>query len=262
MQITRSDLLRLCPNASAGILDGILQYGPGMLPRYGITTPLRWAHFIAQTAHESAGLSRTTENLSYSAEALLRVWPRHFDAMDADSYARQPDKIANRAYANRMGNGTEWTGDGWKYRGRGLIQLSGRSNYRKAGQAIGVNLEADPDLVADFPVALETALVYWTDRQLSRYADDDDAEMITRAINGGLNGYPDRLRLLALAKDIWPPGVAWVPPVRPPIEPDIPDDPEPPLVGQRGPEVFVPTTQPAAPAAGFFARLAAWLGLS
>jgi putative chitinase len=244
MHITRADLLRLCPNATAGILDGLERYAPDMLPRYGITTNLRLCHLLAQLAHESGGLRATVENLNYSAAGLRATFPRYFTAAQAEDYARQPQRIASRAYANRMGNGDEASGDGWRYRGRGLIQLTGRENYRKTGMTLGLDLEGTPEDAAEFPVALETALVYWTDRRLSQYADDDDAEMITRAINGGTNGMADRLRLLALAKTIWPPGVAWVPPHRPPVEPDIPDDPPTPE-----------PTQPAAPAAGFFMRM-------
>src|SRR3546814_5959715 len=101
-----------------------------------MTTSLRWCHFIAQIAHESAGLSRTTENLNYSAAGLRKTFPKYFDRATAEAYARQPARIANRAYANRLGNGPEASGDGWRYRGRGLVQLSGRSDRTCSAAAV------------------------------------------------------------------------------------------------------------------------------
>src|SRR3546814_11910437 len=111
-----------------------------------MTTSLRWCHFIAQIAHESAGLSRTTENLNYSAAGLRKTFPKYFDRATAEAYARQPARIANRAYANRLGNGPEASGDGWRYRGRGLVQLSGQFNYNRPGERMGVDLVAVPEI--------------------------------------------------------------------------------------------------------------------
>src|SRR3546814_4289580 len=119
MKIETRDLVRLCPNSAIGILKGFEEHAPRLLPIYGMTTSLRWCHFIAQIAHESAGLSRTTENLNYSAAGLRKTFPKYFDRATAEAYARQPARIANRAYANRLGNGPEASGDGWRYRGRG-----------------------------------------------------------------------------------------------------------------------------------------------
>jgi len=107
-----------------------------ILPKYDIVTPKRLAAFLAQTAHESAGFTAVRENLNYSAQALMKTWPSRFNATTAAAYARQPEKIANKVYANRMGNGDEASGDGWRYRGRGLIQTTGKANYTKLAQYI------------------------------------------------------------------------------------------------------------------------------
>jgi len=126
------------------------------------------------------------------------------DADEAASYARQPERIANRVYANRIGNGDEASGDGWRYRGRGFIQLTGRANYRSIGSRLGLNLEDDPDIVASDPViALQVAANYWDSRGLNAVADQDDVYEVTRLINGGLNGIDDRKQLLGVAKSIW-----------------------------------------------------------
>jgi putative chitinase len=189
------------------------QYGETLLPQlnavltqYGINrNARRFAHFMSQLSHESGGFKRLDENLNYSAEALWRLFRKYFrDEAEAASFARQPERIANRIYANRMGNGDEASGDGWRYRGRGFIQLTGRENYRRIGKKIGLDLEADPDLVArDVTVALKTAAAYWDDRGLNALADKDDCEAVTRKINGGVHGLKERKALLERARAIW-----------------------------------------------------------
>lgn len=169
------------------------------LPPQRIDTPRRIAHFIAQVAHESAMFRRVTENMNYSAEGLRAVFPRHFDPAAAQAYARNPRAIGNRAYANRLGNGDEASGDGFRYRGRGLIQLTGRANYRAFGEWLGVDVVAAPELVSE-RYAVASAVYFWTTRQLNAIADRDDLNAVTRAINGGLNGLDDRLRLLEKAR--------------------------------------------------------------
>ncbi len=169
------------------------------LPAQRIDTPLRIAHFIAQVAHESTMFRRVVENLNYSAEGLRAVFPRHFDRAAAQAYARNPRAIGNRAYANRLGNGDEASGDGFRYRGRGLVQLTGRANYREFGEWIGVDVVAAPELVSD-RYAVASAVYFWTTRKLNAIADRDDLNALTRAINGGLNGLDDRLRLLEKAR--------------------------------------------------------------
>jgi putative chitinase len=159
---------------------------------WGIDTPLRLAAFLAQIAHESGQLRLLVENLNYSAEALLRVFPRHFDAAQAAAYARQQERIAARVYANRMGNGAEASGDGWRYRGRGLIQVTGHDNYAACGTALGLDLIAQPELLERPGPAARSAGWFWHRHDLSRLADARDIATITRRINGGLTGLDDR----------------------------------------------------------------------
>jgi len=169
------------------------------LAEHGVDTPLRLAHFIAQVAHESTMLRHVTENLNYSAAALRRVFPRHFTEAQARRYARDPEAIGNRAYSGRLGNGDEPSGDGYRFRGRGLIQLTGRANYRAFAAWVDADVVAEPTRVAR-EYAVACAVYFWTERGLNEIADRDDARAITRAINGGFNGYDDRLLLLERTK--------------------------------------------------------------
>lgn len=165
---------------------------------YGINTPLRQAHFLAQAGHESGGFKRLVENLNYSADGLRATWPTRFTAASAAEFARQPEKIANRVYGNRMGNVEP--GDGWKYRGRGIFQLTGRENYARAGKALGLPLEREPERLESPEAAALTAAWYWHDRGLNALADADDLMAVTRRINGGLHGLDDRRQRLVRAK--------------------------------------------------------------
>lgn len=160
--------------------------------KFDIDTPERIAGFLAQIGHESGGFRFTSENLNYRAEALTRVWPSRFPPGVAESYAMQPEKIANRAYADRMGNGDEASGDGWKYRGRGLIQLTGKDNY--AAFSLDADNEAlvNPDLVAEPELAALSAGWFWKKNGLNALADNRDIVGMTRRINGGTNGLDDR----------------------------------------------------------------------
>ncbi|MBI1340298.1 SH3 domain-containing protein [bacterium] len=188
-------------------------YGSEMLPqlnqvlaKYGINrNTRRFTHFLAQIAHESGHFRSLEENLKYSGERLWQVFRKYFkDEAEAMSFDRQPERIANRVYSNRMGNGDEASGDGWRYRGRGFIQLTGRDNYREIGRKIGVDIEANPDLVAsDVTTALLVSAAFWDSRKLNAAADKDDLREITRRINGGFNGLADREKLLKRARSIW-----------------------------------------------------------
>ena len=171
------------------------------LPAHGIDTPRRIAHFIAQVAHESSMFRHVVENMNYSAEGLRAVFPRHFDRSAAQDYARNPKAIGNRAYANRLGNGDEASGDGFRFRGRGLIQLTGRDNYRAFADWVGADVVAAPALVSE-RYAVASAVYFWTTRGLNTLADRDDLNAVTRVINGGLNGLDDRLRLLEKAQAV------------------------------------------------------------
>ncbi len=186
--------------------DHVVAFVPFMLARYEaaeLTTNLRWAHFLAQTAHESGGFLRVLENLNYSAVGLRATFPKYFKTdTDAALYARQPERIANRVYASRIGNGPEESGDGWKYRGRGLIQVTGRDNYRACSVTVYADdrLLTQPELLERPDGAVASACWYWHSRSLNVPADKDDLEAVTRKINGGLTGLEDRRHWLARAK--------------------------------------------------------------
>ncbi|HUF69272.1 MAG TPA: glycoside hydrolase family 19 protein [Longimicrobiales bacterium] len=174
------------------------------LPKYGIAdSKVRLAHFFAQILHESGCMRFDMENLNYSSDALRRVFGKYFRTKElADAYARQPERIANRVYANRMGNGDEASGDGWKYRGRGLIQLTGRDNYKAFAQWVGDDrIIDDPDLVS-CEYAVHSAVFYWDRNDLNRLADKDDVVTLTRRINGGQNGLAHRRELLNKANSL------------------------------------------------------------
>lgn len=167
-----------------------------------INTPLRQAAFIAQLAHESQGFSRFSENLNYRAERLFDVFGKYFTEDEAQEFARQPEKIANRVYANRLGNGDEDSGDGWRYRGRGFIQLTGKDNYREAGRFLHLDMVSQPELAEGLEAAARTAAWYWTSRELNSFADRGQFDTITKRINGGLNGLNDRRAYYRKAKEV------------------------------------------------------------
>jgi putative chitinase len=170
------------------------------MARFNINTPKRMAAFIGQCAHESANFATLTENLNYRMESLVNVWPRHFPTLDvAAQYHRKPEQIANRAYANRMGNGPEASGEGWKYRGRGLIQLTGKDNYQLASDALRVDLVENPDTVTEPAMAAMTAAWFWNKRGLNELADKGENENISKRINGGTHGMDDRLQRTSTA---------------------------------------------------------------
>lgn len=175
-----------------------------ILPQYDINTPLRLCHFLAQILHESGHLKYKSENLNYSAKALRSVFGKYFKTDEiANQYARKPEKIANRVYANRMGNGDENSGDGWKYRGRGLIQLTGKDNYSQCAKDIQLDILTNPDIITTSPEAcIKTACWFWKVNNLNMLADKDDILVITKRINGGTNGLEDRKNILKKAKNI------------------------------------------------------------
>jgi putative chitinase len=164
--------------------------------RYEVNTPTRQAAFLAQTAHESAEFAVLVENLNYSAPALLRTWPKRFpDPATAALYANQPERIANYVYAGRLGNGPVESGDGWRFRGRGLLQVTGRANYAACGLNLGLPLEDAPDRLAVPPVAVLAAADFWKSHHLNSLVDaNTDAAFldITKVINGGVTGLDSR----------------------------------------------------------------------
>jgi len=171
---------------------------------YGVNTPVRWAAFIAQVGHESAQLNTLTENLSYSIRALMTTWPKRFpDETTAQKYARNPQRTANAVYANRLGNGSFESGDGYKYRGRGLIQVTGKGNYEAMGKGLGLDLVNRPALLELPDNAVRSAGYYWQTNGLNELADENTErsfKLITHKINGGYNGWDDRLALWVRAK--------------------------------------------------------------
>ena len=163
------------------------------LPDYDINTPPRVAAFIAQCAHESGGFKFLKENLNYKAESLSRVWPKYFkDPAVAKQYAHNQEAIANRAYANRMGNGDEASGDGWRFCGRGLIQLTGRSNYQAFADSIETDIDDIPEYLATFEGSVQSACWFFETNNLNKWADIGDILTLTKKINGGVLGLADR----------------------------------------------------------------------
>ena len=161
--------------------------------RFDISHPLRQAAFIGQAAHESGNFKMLVENLNYRAETLMKVWPKRFPTLEfAKQYERDPKKIANSVYANRMGNRDEASGDGFRFRGRGLFQTTGHAGYYHAGQARGEDFVMQPDLVATPQYAALTAGFFWSTHKLNQYADSRDYKMMTKKINGGFIGLADR----------------------------------------------------------------------
>ena len=168
---------------------------------YEITTTAREAHFLAQVAHESGGFVHLVENLNYSPAVLLSVFGKYFTPEEAVEFAHDQEAIANRVYANRLGNGDEASGDGWTYRGRGLIQLTGKANVVRCGQAIGMNLTDAPELLETPVYAALSAAWFWAVKGCSELADRGDFLGITHRINGGEHGLSDRAQWLAKAHE-------------------------------------------------------------
>lgn len=166
-----------------------------ILPEYGINTPERVAAFIAQCAHESGGFKFLKENLNYKAESLLKVFPKYFKTLDeARAYEKKPEKIANKIYGNRMGNGDESSGDGFRYCGRGLIQLTGKENYSWFAASLEIPVEEASEYLETFEGAVQSACWFWEENKLNQWADKKDILTLTKRINGGTIGLDDRIK--------------------------------------------------------------------
>jgi putative chitinase len=163
-----------------------------ILPDYEINTVNRVAAFLAQCAHESANFTALKENLNYTAASLSRVWPSRFPPGIAEQYAHNQEMIANRAYCDRMGNGPESSGDGWRYAGKGLIQLTGKDNYTRFAESIETPVEQLPEYLATFEGAVQSACWFWEVNNLNQWADAGDILTLTKRINGGTIGLADR----------------------------------------------------------------------
>jgi len=200
--ITPDRLKQLAPNIKPDVAAAIAAALEANRVTYGVTTAARVAHFLGQVCHESGGFTRFTENLNYSAERLCAVWPSRFPNVDAATpFARNPEALAEKVYSGRMGNVNP--GDGAKYKGRGLIQLTGRANYTEAAKYTGLDLVNDPAQAADPAKSAIIALGYWKSRGLNEEADQDDIATITRKINGGLVGLSERRELVERAKRVF-----------------------------------------------------------
>lgn len=180
------------------IPDKVIEQIPAAQEKFAINTPLRLAHFLAQCAHESANFTATKENLNYSAQALNKTFKKYFPTIESTvNYARKPEKIANKVYGGRMGNGDEASGDGYKYCGKGYIQLTGKDNYIAFDKAVDDDIMSDPSLVAS-KFALLSAGWFWNKNSLNALADkggtDADVTAITKRVNGGVNGLDDRIK--------------------------------------------------------------------
>ena len=177
------------------IPDTVIAQIPGVVEKFEINTPLRLAHFLAQTGHESGGFKAVTENLNYGAAGLQSIFKKYFTAESAVEYARKPEKIANVVYANRMGNGNQASGEGYKFRGRGYLQITGKSNYSALTKDTGIDFLENPDLIATtYP--LMTAGWFFKKNNLfilcDKGATREVVESVTKRVNGGLIGIEDR----------------------------------------------------------------------
>ena len=193
-------------NLSSKLNTAVMLEIPSVAEKFGVNTPLRLAHFLAQCSHESANFTALKENLNYSADGLRKIFPKYFPSVDiTQQYARQPEKIANKVYGNRMGNGDEKSGDGWKYRGRGYIQLTGKDNYKLFDAIVSEDILANPDLVATkYP--LMSAAFFFNKNGLWTICDKGDTDevvtMVTKRVNGGIIGLSDRIAKFKLYKSL------------------------------------------------------------
>lgn len=192
--ITKEQLRRAIPDAKESSIEKYYEPLLAAMEHYSINTKNRIAAFLANLAHESAAFNTIEENLNYSAQRLMAVWPKHFRGRNTALYHHQPQKIANVVYANRMGNGDKSSGDGWRYRGRGLIQLTGKNNYQMFSKAIDADIVNNPDWIFTPEGATISAGWFWNSRKLNQLADAGDLKEITRKINGGYHGHAERVR--------------------------------------------------------------------
>jgi len=184
-------------NLKGHIPDAVIAQIPDAAKKFNISNPLRLAHFLAQCGHESAGFKAIQENLNYSADGLKKIFPKYFPGNLAEGYAKNPEKIASKVYGSRMGNGDETTKEGYKFRGRGYIQLTGKDNYTKFAKFIGEDTVGNPDLVATkYPLA--SAAFFFDSNKLwaicDKGADDATVTAVTKRVNGGTIGISDRIK--------------------------------------------------------------------
>lgn len=235
--LTKAQLKSLFPKAMDADLEAFVTFGEQALKDSGILQGInRLQYFLAQLGHESSGLTHKEENLSYSASRLTEIWPSRFPTLEvAKKYERNPEKLANFVYGGRLGNVNP--GDGYKFRGRGYIQLTGRETYREVGKIAGLDLENDPDLAAKPENAVKIACAYWSWKKLNATCDVGDFTALTKKINGGTNGLSDRMDWLTKVQNVLKAVTSDQPaptPSKPPVTNPVPPKPQP-----------KPTTQPA-----------------
>jgi len=219
--LTKAQLKSIFPKAMDAELQAFIAFGEQALKESGILQGVNRLHyFLAQLGHESNGLTVKEEALSYSAERLTKVWPSRFPTLEvARKYERNPEKLANFVYGGRMGNVNP--GDGYRYRGRGYIQLTGRDAYREVGRIAGIDLENNPDLASEPEYAVRIACAFWTWKKLNPACDAGDFTGLTRRINGGINGLTDRFEWLEKIQHLLKPGAGT------PTTPPAPANPVP-----------------------------------
>lgn len=202
--ITSQQIKTICPYAREYTINAYIPSLNLMMQRYGINSVLRISHFIAQLSHESGQFNNKEENLNYTADQLVKQWPKIYTKELAEKYAGKPQAIANFTYKNYGGNGSEASGDGWRYRGRGGIMLSLKDNYRIASRDIfgDDTLVANPDKVLEPAYWVEVSCWFWKKNNLNRFADKDDIVSLTKTINGGLLGLDDRRRFYDTARSV------------------------------------------------------------
>jgi putative chitinase len=199
--VTLDILQRIAPSTKAEKLEGFVEGLQTACDRFEINTISRLSCFLAQVGHESGGFNAVKENLNYGAKGLRGTFPKYFPTDElALAYERQPEKIANRVYANRMGNGPEESGDGFTYRGRGLIQLTGCNNYTAFATDMGMTMEEAIDYLETYEGAAMSAAWFWWKNNLNQWADQEDMLNLTKRINGGTIGLQDRIHHFELAK--------------------------------------------------------------
>jgi putative chitinase len=196
--VTETQLRKLFPGAKDATVKAFAAKSKALFKEFGLSDKaIRKEYFLAQIAHETGGLTRSVENLNYSAQRLTEIWPTRFATLvSAQPYAANPEKLANFVYANRMGNGPPESGDGYRYRGRGYIQITGKDGYRQTGLRAGIDLVAKPERAIETDYALRVACAFWKWKELNPLCDQRKFEEVTKRINGGLIGYNDRLEWL------------------------------------------------------------------
>jgi putative chitinase len=201
--ITKDQLQSFFEDTDEEIIDKFIEPLNKAMEHFEINTPQRVAMFLAQVGHESGGLNHVAENLNYKAATLTKVFPKYFRDRDPEEYAHNPEKIANLVYGGRMGNGPEDTGDGYRYRGRGLIQLTGHDNYSHFANDLGLSLDDAVTYLENAEGAAMSAAWFWHKNNLNKYADEGDVTGATKRINGGTIGLQERTELYEEALEIF-----------------------------------------------------------